>query len=337
MVETKLLYRRTSATTAKLLEKYKDFTNTTAELETHLQEIDRKLQAFALQDLALSDKTALERQQIQEERDSVQEALSICTQVSTHIYETIENISTAKGGHQAVASTLTDLISAREVTARGRSRMLIGQMSDAGLVHVLSSHARKDSSISGLSEQSSVSSVTSLVDSVFSIASGSSKSSVVGPTGAGERLVALLLDDNHLSLLYQEAIKRVSANKFERNFLRILNKFASELRNEAENPHQRSIAKFVRYRARNSAHIIRNSICSPDKPPQGITLKLEVEPINMESDESDIGSGSDHEDDTNLQQLEDFIITSQAFIKLRHQLTLFIYPINEEKFVDKGK
>jgi hypothetical protein len=80
------------------------------------------------------------------------------------------------------------------------------------------------------------SSVTSLADSLFSTTKGSSRSSVVGPAGAGERLALLLLSDRHLSILYQEAVKRVIVDKFERKFRKILERFALELRKDADAP-----------------------------------------------------------------------------------------------------
>lgn len=342
-VGTKPSYRRSSLITTKAFEECKEMiANATVNLGKRLQEVDEKLEALHPRDLALSDEITLVKQQIQQERDATLRCLGICAQVSTQVDENRSNVfsdvAMAEGGHHVAVTTNEDLISASRITAGAKSMTLIGQISDVDHAHLVSSHARDDSSDSGLSEQSSVSSVKSLVDGVFSIASGSSNSSVVGPAGAGEKLVALLLSDTHLSSLYQETLERVSANKFERNFLRILNFFASELRKEAENPEQKSIAKFVRYRARNSAHIVRNSLYSLDKPQEDITPKFEGyhEPID-ESDESDIGSVSDHELDTDLQQLEDFFLTSYAFIKLRYRLAAFIYPTNEEEVDDKGK
>jgi hypothetical protein len=313
-------YSRTSIPTKQILDEGKDMiTNTTVDLEERLRKIDGKLQTLLpLRGTALSDEIAVERQQIQEERESTQQCLNICGEISTQVREIRSNIfndiSVAEGGHHVVAvTTPNDLISAKRVTAG-------------------------DDSDSGSSASSSASSVTSLVDSVFSMTSGSSKSSVAGPAGAGERLVVLLLSDNQLSSLYQEALKRVSADKFERNFLRLMNKFATELRKEAEDPQQRSIARFVRYRARNSAHAVRNSICSSEKPREDVIPKSKVlhEPINMESDESADDSGPDHEDNTDLQQLEHFIVTSQAFVNLRNKLSSFIYSINEMKSDDEG-
>jgi hypothetical protein len=120
----------------------------------------------------------------------------------------------AEGGHQVIITTREDLISkdlisSKNVTAGSGTLKWLGQMSDASMAQLAPLAAKDDSSIGRLSEHSRASSVISLADSVFSSTSGSSKSSVVGSTGAGERFV-LLLSDSHLSLLYQEALKRVT-------------------------------------------------------------------------------------------------------------------------------
>jgi hypothetical protein len=275
--------------------------------------------------------------EIREERDSTQQCISLCAEISTQVHETrdhiFENVAVAEQGHQVIVATSGDLISIKSVTA-GPGSTTFGLMSDASITQL----AEDISRVGGLSEHSRASSVASLADSVFSIASGSSKSSVLSPAGAGEMLIELFLSDNHLSLLFQEALKRVTADKFERNFCRILKRFSIELRREAENSQQRSIAHIVRYQARNSAHAIRNSIWSSRKSQVDVTPKFEMlhEPVNIDSDESDDDFGPDYEGDTDLQQSEDFIIASQAFVKLRHRLTLFIHSINGTKIDDEG-
>ena len=316
--------------------------NTNRHLCERLQAIDDKLQAFQPNGLTISDEIATERRLIREERDSLQR-LGIDAQDSMQALQTRSNIldhaSIAEDATQVVITTRGDFISAKnDVVTWDRARMWFGQMSDASMKQ-LAVDAGDDSSLGRLSEHSRASSVTSLADSVFSITSRSSKSSVGGPTGAGERLVELLLSDDHLSVLYQEALKRVTADKFERNLRRILKRFAIDLRREAENPEQMSIAHFMRSQVRNSAHAIRNSCCSPGKIRDGITPKFKMihEPVNMEPDDSDDDDyGPEPEDDTDLQQSEDFIITSQAFINLRHNLTSFIYPIYDERTDDEG-
>jgi hypothetical protein len=96
-------------------------TNTTADLEEHLQDIDNKLQTLSLQGASISNEDATERQQIQEERDSTQQCLGICAQVFGHIEKVqptaFENISTPLGAYQGPGTKPGGLPSARLVTA----------------------------------------------------------------------------------------------------------------------------------------------------------------------------------------------------------------------------
>ncbi|RDL32368.1 Uncharacterized protein BP5553_08824 [Venustampulla echinocandica] len=101
---------RLSVVTAQFLEEYKAIiTNTTSDLEEHLQEIDNKLQSLSLQSTTISDEQAAERGAIQEEKDSTQQCLGICAQVSAHIDQaqpnSFEKISTATGSQNVDASS----------------------------------------------------------------------------------------------------------------------------------------------------------------------------------------------------------------------------------------
>jgi Fungal N-terminal domain of STAND proteins len=115
------LYRRTSAVTVAVLKEYKEMiANTTSDLEEHLQKIDNKLQSFSLQGARISDEGTAERQQMQEERDSIQQCLGICAKVLTHIDHlqpiVLGNISTPSATYQGPVTTLSDLTPARTVT-----------------------------------------------------------------------------------------------------------------------------------------------------------------------------------------------------------------------------
>lgn len=121
-VRTKASYRRTSAMTTSVLKEYKEMiTNTTVDLEEHLQEINDRLKAFAPPGLTLSVECAAEQRQIQEERDSTQQCLKICAQVVTHIDQlqptVFENISTSPGAYQAHTTKLEGHSSAKLFTA----------------------------------------------------------------------------------------------------------------------------------------------------------------------------------------------------------------------------
>ena len=115
-------HRRTSAVTVKFLTEFKEIiSNTTSDLNEHLQAIDTKLHALFLQGPRLSDKDAVERRRIQEEKDSAQQCLSICTQVYTHIDQVqsssaFESISTPQDSYQASLNTLSSPASARMFT-----------------------------------------------------------------------------------------------------------------------------------------------------------------------------------------------------------------------------
>ena len=117
-----LLNSRTAAVTADVLKEYQEMiTNTTADLEEHLQEIDHKLQIIRLQDTTASNGDADERRSIEEERDSTKQCLYICEWVSEHIDQiqtnTFENISTASDEHRETVVTPGAYIPAKRLTA----------------------------------------------------------------------------------------------------------------------------------------------------------------------------------------------------------------------------
>ena len=117
-----LSYSRTAAVTANVLKEYKEMIeNTTSDLEDHLQEIDDKLQALTSQGATISREEAADIQKIREERDSTQQCLGICAQVSAHVDKiranALENISTPPDANYISVTTLQDTISARLVTS----------------------------------------------------------------------------------------------------------------------------------------------------------------------------------------------------------------------------
>jgi hypothetical protein len=115
-------YSRKSVVTASVLEEYKEvIKNTTADLEDHLQEIDKKLQSLSLQGETISGADATERQQMQEERDSTQQCIGICALVSTHIDQVHpnppKNIPPLFVGYKEPIITLGGRFYARQTTA----------------------------------------------------------------------------------------------------------------------------------------------------------------------------------------------------------------------------
>jgi hypothetical protein len=179
---------------------------------------------------------------------------------------------------------------------------------------------RDDDEMSDTSEVS-VSSIISVTDSIFSILSSSSMSSAAGPEAAGERLVQLLLSDEDIRPLCVEGVNTLAIERFERNLRRLLSTFAAELKKEASNQQERHAAHFVRFRARNSAHIICSRL-SPKSRSRAVR-----EPTFQADGQSDPSDSDQSEDDVDdMQHLEDFIKSSRALETLRDTLRAFVSP-----------
>jgi hypothetical protein len=113
------LHRRTSIITANVLREYQEMiSDTTSDLEEHLEQIDSKLQIICIQGAGLSAEDAAERQKIQEERTSTQQCLDICNQVRAKIDQVQPNAFINLSLTELVPiTTLSDLTSAQQVTA----------------------------------------------------------------------------------------------------------------------------------------------------------------------------------------------------------------------------
>lgn len=128
--------RRISAVTVNRLREYKTLlTNTTSDLEARFQEINGRLQTLSLQGTTISDEDTTQREQVQEEKNSTKQCLTICAQASqnldqirTHVFE---DISADRNAHQVIISTSGDAISAKRITAGVGATQWLGQMSDA--------------------------------------------------------------------------------------------------------------------------------------------------------------------------------------------------------------
>jgi len=129
------------STTSDTLELCKGtLTITTSKLESHLQDIENRLQALYSASSNLSDEQQTERDRIQEELNSTKQGLAICAEASEKAVEErvniLEDVSLAENGHQVIVSTIGDLILAKRVTAGRGSTQWMGQMSDASLQHL---------------------------------------------------------------------------------------------------------------------------------------------------------------------------------------------------------
>ena len=92
-------YSRSAAVTAEVDKEL--ITNTTSDLEEHLQGIEEKLQNLYPEGTLASDEDAVELQRIEEERQSTVQCLSICDQVAKQVDKlrpsVFEDVSTAEG------------------------------------------------------------------------------------------------------------------------------------------------------------------------------------------------------------------------------------------------
>jgi hypothetical protein len=191
--------------------------------------------------------------------------------------------------------------------------------------------------LSKVDDAASASSLESVADSIFSITSDSSISSLPDPVGAGERLVALLLEDSTIMQLCSDALFIIEQEKFERNLRRLLKDFATELRKEASTIQQHHAAHFVRFRARSSAHVICNSLIGDLVPRKKPNQQHEPNEIDEEDHDSDDDDADGPEDEVqNIQQLELFIKSSGAFEGFREKLRMFIYA-SEKRVQQKSQ
>lgn len=192
-------------------------------------------------------------------------------------------------------------------------------------------------------EFSATESVVSVADSIFSamsLATGSSMSSFSASQTATDRLVRLLLEDATIKSLCEDALREngMSRERFERNLSRLLKGFAVELRKEAQTREQRQAAHLVRFRARNSAHVICSTLRkekgqknSNNVSDSGAANLLNIEEAEMEcdldiDDDSDSVSESSEDSPDDFQHLELFVKDSQAFGLFREKLRIFIHP-----------
>jgi hypothetical protein len=180
----------------------------------------------------------------------------------------------------------------------------------------------ENDSESDFGQNSTGSSIASIADSLLSQISGSSVSSIVDSQGAGERLVNVLLDDLSIGPMCSKALESIPVTLFESKLRRFWKEFAIELRAEARTVPQRRAAHFVRYRARNSAHLI----CRELEEKKNRIAPENVVGTEVQQEDSSDESGSDRSDDAldNMQQLEFFIKTSKAIDVLRQKLSRFI-------------
>lgn len=100
-----------------------------------------------------------------------------------------------------------------------------------------------------LSDVESLASVTDL-PSLTSATTLSSLGSQLDISEATEELAILLLKDEKLAPIFHTSLQRTAADEIERNYTRLLRKFANDLRDEAKKPVEHHVGRLVKFRAR---------------------------------------------------------------------------------------
>src|SRR6266480_1661352 len=113
---------RKANVTADVVKQYKDMIkNTTSDLEDHLHEIEKRLEALPLGGGVVSDEDVAERERTEIERESTVQCLAICAHVSETVNQLrpnlFEDVAVPRGAHQVDVTTVAGLASAKKITA----------------------------------------------------------------------------------------------------------------------------------------------------------------------------------------------------------------------------
>ncbi|KAL4772509.1 hypothetical protein BDW60DRAFT_38738 [Aspergillus nidulans var. acristatus] len=113
-----------------------------ARLQQHLNQLEASLQTTS--GPPVSDQVTCELQKIKEEKETISQCLTICSDASSlsestrvNVFEEVTSMDDTK---QVLVSTIGDLLNAKKITTGMRSLQLIGQMSDETVRHLSSQH-----------------------------------------------------------------------------------------------------------------------------------------------------------------------------------------------------
>jgi hypothetical protein len=195
------------------------------------------------------------------------------------------------------------------------------------------------------------------VASVRSLATMNTVSSV-NPTatgGAAEELAETLIEDDSICCLIVEGYESFESNRFERNFSRILKKFALGLRKEAQNDLERSAVRLVyNYRAyvirlirKRLALVEDEHAMTMDELLKQKATRLALERFleqlpgaegvgsentgeeNDSASDNDSGFSNDEQPSLpNLEKVKQYLLSSTAYSELKQQLTDFVRPLS---------
>jgi hypothetical protein len=193
---------------------------------------------------------------------------------------------------------------------------------------------------------------TKSIDSLESHITSASALNPAGVGGAAEELAKILLDNEEIQQCVKRGFMAMDSDRFERNFIRLLKSYASELRAEADTHIQKGAARIVHSYRAYVTRIIQRRVLGLDeddsqatafhgiKDQTGTKLALErflVQPQSTETadqgdtrpedeQESNEDSHSDDEDSylPNLEKLTDFLVLSTAFKNFKVRLEALV-------------
>jgi len=195
------------------------------------------------------------------------------------------------------------------------------------------------------------------IASVQSIETMNTMSSVnpAASGGAAEELAETLIKDESICGLIVEGYENFDSDRFERNFRRILKKFAFSLRKEAHNNLEKSAVRLVyNYRAyvirliRKRLALAEDKIASTldelqNQKASRLALERFLEQLPgadefvSEGQAEEIESGSDNDSGLsndeqpylpNLEKVKLYLFSSSAYLELKQQLADFVRPYN---------
>lgn len=209
-------------------------------------------------------------------------------------------------------------------------------------VHILS-HSDNDSNDSYMSD------LESILSEAPSLASSQSSMPLDVNTGAIDEFRSLLLLNDTLKPLYEEAIHKVGAERFQRNFKRLLVRYGRALGSEASTPLQVQAARFIRFAALRVSVQIKNILINKheqadrERAQEARTKVLAYlkQMDDAKNDMHDEGADSSSEDgsiydpeETGLRSLEsvkNFMVSSTAFSHLCIALKEWLNPGCEDE------
>lgn len=169
--------------------------------------------------------------------------------------------------------------------------------------------------------------------------------------GAAEEVADLLAESTGVGELISKGFRIMEADRFERNFMRLLKDFAINLRKEATNEVQKGAAKLVHSYRAYVTRLIRERFAEQKDEWQAEALhdiqKQEVSNLMLErlisgtiepsivatldqDQESNYGSGFSDDEQAlpNRKKVKDFMVLSTAFEVFRRSLHDFINPVS---------